>query len=368
MNWKFWQKKKEDPQLPKNPVKEWIDAIVFAVVAATFIRWLFIEAYTIPTPSMEKSLLVGDFLFVSKMHYGARTPQTPLQVPLTHQKIWGTEIPSYLDWIQLPMLRFPGFADIKNNDVIVFNYPPDEGYPVDLKTNYIKRCIAIPNDVLEIKDMQVYINGKASENPQMMQHGYYVKTKTDVRNKVFKKFDITDFNKVPSGYVVHSSKERIEELKKGLDVVEGVMLLKDEKGVESEKVFPQSRLYHWNLDYFGPLTIPAKGMTIKLDSMNLSLYESVIKKYEHLENVEINKNGKLLINGKEVSEYTFTQNYYFAMGDNRRNSLDSRIWGFIPEDHILGKGLLIWWSVDPDGDFTEIFSKIRWDRIGKLIE
>ena len=141
----------------KSKSREWADAIIFAVIAATLIRWVFLEAFTIPTPSMEKSLLVGDFLFVSKLHYGPRTPATPLQVPLTHQKIWGTNIPSYLDWINLPQFRLPGFSSVKRNDVVVFNYPPEYQYPVDLKTNYIKRCVAVPGDVIEVNDMMVYI-------------------------------------------------------------------------------------------------------------------------------------------------------------------------------------------------------------------
>ena len=172
MNWKFWEKRVEEKQEKKSPIREWWDAILFAVVAATLIRWLIMEAYTIPTPSMENSLLVGDFLFVSKFHYGTRTPRTPLQLPLTHQKIWFTEIPSYVPWIQLPTFRLPGITSVKNNDVVVFNVPRIEennygiydrstwkDYPIDLKTNYIKRCVAIGGDVLEIKNKQLFING-----------------------------------------------------------------------------------------------------------------------------------------------------------------------------------------------------------------
>ena len=205
MNWKFWVKKKKEDQPPKSKLREWGDAILFAVVAATLIRWLIMEAFTIPTPSMEKSLLVGDFLFVSKFHYGTRTPKTPLQVPLTHQKIWLTNIPSYLDWIQLPQYRLPGFTSIKRNDVVVFNVPGiaennfeefDKSkwidYPVDLKTNYIKRCVAVPGDALEIRDQQIYINGEKGENPENMQFSYVVESKSGISDRVLDKNNIDD--------------------------------------------------------------------------------------------------------------------------------------------------------------------------------
>lgn len=366
MNFKFWQKNEasEAEKPKKSALREWVDAIVFAVVAATFIRWIAIEAFTIPTPSMEKTLLSGDFLFVSKFHYGARTPQTPLQVPLTHQKIWGTDIPSYLDWIQLPAFRLPGFTDIKNGDVVVFNYPVESEYPMDLRTNYIKRCVAIGGDELEIKDSEVFINGKALDNPPMRQNGYYVKTKNQVNERIFKKLDITDLMPVPNGYLVHATDENIKKLKDN-EAVENIVLLKEEKGVSSEKVFPNSKYFDWNMDNFGPLKLPAKGMTIKLDSINVALYALMIVKYERLEKAEI-KADKLLIDGKEATEYTFKQNYYFMMGDNRKNSLDSRVWGFVPEDHVIGRGLLIWFSIDPDPS-TSFFDRIRASRIGNII-
>jgi len=183
MAFKFFSKKDQAEKKKKGPVREWVDAITFAVVAATLIRWAFMEAFTIPTSSMENSLLVGDFLFVSKINYGPRTPKTPLQIPLTHQKIWGTEIPSYLEWIQLPQYRLPGFDDVERNDVVVFNYPKED-HPVDLKTHYIKRCVAIPGDELEIRNNQVYINGELGENPERMQFRYYLFTKQAINQRV----------------------------------------------------------------------------------------------------------------------------------------------------------------------------------------
>ncbi|NBP69877.1 MAG: signal peptidase I, partial [Cytophagia bacterium] len=207
MNWQFWKKNKEEKKevQPKSKLREWVDAIAFAVVAATLIRWLIMEAYTIPTPSMEKSLLVGDFLFVSKFHYGTRTPKTPLQLPLTHQKIWFTDIPSYSKAIQLPQYRLPGISSVKRNDVVVFNVPGIEennlylpkskwiDYPVDLKTNYIKRCVAIAGDTLQIKDHEVYINNTLSEQEPGMQHDYSVYAKSQINDRILEKFDINGF-------------------------------------------------------------------------------------------------------------------------------------------------------------------------------
>jgi signal peptidase I len=352
----------------KSALREWIDAVVFAVIAATLIRWFLIEAFTIPTPSMEKSLLVGDFLFVSKFHYGARTPQTPFQIPLTHQKIWGTNIPSYLDWVKLPLFRFPGLSDVKNNDVVVFNYPPEDNYPTDLKTNYIKRCIGIGGDVIEVKDKQVYINGKAVENPPLMESSYDVQSSGVINERVFKKLDITDIYATSKGYIVQTTPEAAKKLKEGsTDVIKSITPITSERGVMSEQVFPMSEGFDWSIDNFGPLEIPKKGKTIKIDKTSLALYGRAITTYDGNKNAEI-KEGKLLIDGKEMKEYTFQQNYYFMMGDNRHNSQDSRIWGFVPEDHILGKGLLVWWSIDPEGGLGEIFSRIRWGRIGLLIK
>lgn len=354
----------KDPNAPKKGfVKEWTDAIVFAVVAATFIRWLLIEAYTIPTPSMEKSLLVGDFLFVSKFHYGARTPKTPLQVPLTHQKIWLTDIPSYLDWIQLPTVRIPGITKIKNNDVVVFNWPADDEYPTDLKTNYIKRCVAIGGDTLQIKDTQVFINGKPADNPEKMQYQYYLLTKEALNDRIFRTNDITDFFRIAEGYVVHTTPENAEKLKQ-MPFISQVIMDKRQPGVGDPQIFPNNSKVDWNLDFFGPLWIPKKGATIELTPQNVLTYESTIARYEGLENVKA-QDGKLLINGKVADTYTFNQNYYFMMGDNRHNSLDSRFWGFVPEDHVVGKALLIWMSRDKDGSFL---SAIRWRRLFNLID
>lgn len=369
---KFVGKVTELPKIIKTTTREWADAIGFAVIAASFIRWSLFEAFTIPTSSMEKSLLVGDFLFVSKIHYGPRSPKTPLQVPLTHQKIWGTEIPSYLTWLELPQYRFPGFTTVKNNDVVVFNYPDDNEYPTDLKTNYIKRCVAIGGDTLQIKDLQLYINGEKAENPAEMQYRYILITEK-IENVVdfnmymgdlFKRNKITEFQQVPEGFFVWTTKETADKLKT-FNYIKQVILLPKPAGEGDERVYPNSSLYKWNEDNFGPLVVPKKGMTIPVNQKNLIHYEKVIVKYEGNKDVKIEDN-KLFIDGKELTSYTFKQNYYFMMGDNRHNSLDSRFWGFVPEDHIVGKAAMIWLSLDKTtGKLKDL---IRFERIFNLIK
>lgn len=349
---------------PKNisKTREWTDAIIFAVVAATFIRWIAIEAFTIPTPSMEKSLLVGDFLFVSKLHYGPRTPKTPLQVPLTHQKIWGTEIPSYLDWIQLPQFRIPGFSDIENNDVVVFNYPRELEYPTDLRTNYIKRCIGIPGDTIEVKNKQAYINGEATENPPKMQFKFRLQSKNAINRRTFRKYDVTDIMNGINGFDIHTMPSTAETLKQQ-SFVQNINEVKRADGLANPYIYPSHPSIDWNEDFYGPLYIPAEGDKMKVDQDFLIRYGLVVRDYEGHENVLI-QGGKLFIENEEITEYTFQQNYYFMMGDNRHNSEDSRYWGFVPEDHVVGKALFIWLSLDPEGGLLD---KVRWSRLFSLI-
>ncbi len=356
----FFKKKKSDK--PKSKIKEWTDAIVFAVIAATIIRWLIMEAFTIPTPSMEKSLLVGDFLFVSKMHYGARTVATPLQVPLTHQYIWGTKIPSYLDWIKLPQYRLPGFSSVKRNDVVVFNHPTELEYPVDLKTNYIKRCVGVAGDKIEVKNMQVYINDASVDNPAEMQFKYFIQTSENLNQRIFDKYDITEVYQMGSGYLVFTEPKTAEALEK-LPFITSVTIAKSEEGQAESRIYPDASRYPWNTDFWGPMVIPAEGMTIDINEETLTKYGYVIQFYEGNEIVDI-ANGTLTINGEPFSSYTFKQDYYFMMGDNRHNSLDSRFWGFVPADHIVGKALFIWMSINPNGGFTDT---IRWSRLFNFI-
>ena len=369
MKFDFFKKKQVDQaenqeKQPKSAVREWTDAIVFAVIAATIIRWLFLEAFTIPTPSMEKSLLVGDFLFVSKIHYGPRTPATPLQVPLTHQKIWWTDIPSYLNWIQLPQYRLPGFTKVKQNDVVVFNHPPELQYPVDLKTNYIKRCVGLPGDTLSVVDTQVYINSKPIDNPPKMEFSHLIITNQQIKERVFKEYDVTDVTRDNLGYVAMMTDETAKKFGEQ-NFIQKIEPIKRTREQVNPRVYPQNTaLFPWNEDFYGPLWIPSKGATIDLNEKNIALYYDVIKNYEHNDTVRL-ENGKVWVDLVEVSTYTFKQNYYFMMGDNRHNSEDSRFWGFVPEDHIVGKAFFIWLSLDKNPE--SFFKKVRWNRLLNLI-
>ena len=326
------------------------------------------EAYVIPTPSMERSLLVGDFLFVSKINYGPRTPKTPLQIPLTHAKIWGTEAQSYMDWLELPQLRLPSLDKVRRNDVVVFNYPPEFEHPKDLRTHYIKRCVAIPGDVLEIKKGQVYIDGVVQENPDLMQFKYFVETDQVIRDRIFRDYNIWEFRPFATsadsrGYIVMTTGEVAKELEK-LEFIKSVEPIFVEQDFVESRIFPDSRYFPWNGDFYGPLEIPGVGTTIDVSEESLAKYGSTIEDYEELDDVEI-KDNQLLIDGKAVSQYTFRKDYYFMMGDNRHNSEDSRYWGFVPADFVVGEASFIWMSFDDSGS---LFSKIRWNRLFNGIE
>lgn len=340
---------------------------------------------------MENSLLVGDYLFVSRLHYGTTTPITPLQVPLTHQTIWGTQIPSYLDWIQLPQFRLPGFTDVKNGDVVVFNLPvehpdtyqkysnvlPDlHPHPVDLRSNYIKRCVGIPGDQLEVKAGQVVINGVPAANPPGMQQEYFLSATTQVNEEnVFRRNGVVDYapftesfgDTIASndefGYIIKTTDETVEKLK-AYDFVKRIQPILLDKGLKEPYLFPNSDQLDWNKDNYGPILVPKKGATITLNAGNVALYADVIKSDEGNAGITI-ENGKILQNGKALERYTFRQDYYFMMGDNRHNSADSRYWGFVPKDHIVGKAVFVWMSIDPDP--TSFFQKIRWERVFRII-
>ncbi len=294
---------KETPKKQKSAFREWLDSVAFAVVAATLIRFFVFEAYTIPTPSMEGSLMVGDFLFVSKLHYGVRTPKTPLQLPLTHQKIWFTNIPSYLSWLDLPIYRLPGFSSVKQGDAVVFNVPnfeEDGDAPVDLRTFYVKRCVATPGDVLEVRDQQVIVNGKAMENPVRMQHPVFMKTKENLDEKFFEEYGIRnspdasydsadwlplaepDSQNVLWGYKMNTSKAMVDEIQAlAFPKTFDKDLFKDPKGVTFIDIFPHdTTLFKWNRDFYGPLKVPAKGLTVPMTPANVALYGEAIQKYE----------------------------------------------------------------------------------------
>ncbi len=361
---------------PKSKFIEWRDSIVFAVVVATLFRWSFVEAFVVPTPSMENTILVGDYLFVSKFYYGARTPRTPLQLPLTHQKIWGTEIPSYVDWIQLPSFRLPGLRSVERGEPVVFNVPPlmlNDGIarPVDLKTYYVKRCVAIGGDRFEIRNKQIIVNGTPLARPENMKFSYLISSRSEIHQRHLDKLGLSadDFyylGRAANEKVIYRmllTEKQVEEIQ-SLPFIDAVKEDYTTHDGPDENIFPSIKNTSWNGDNFGPLVIPEKGLTIDINDETLGTYGEIIRDYEGHENVSVG-DGALVINGVKLSSYTFKQDYYFMMGDNRHNSLDSRYWGFVPEDHILGKPLFRWMSINSEAD---LLHKIRWNRIFTLVE
>ena len=378
---------KPKPSRPAKPQKsglrEWADSLVFAVVAATIIRFFTFTAFAIPTPSMEGNLMVGDYLFVSKLHYGALTPKTPLQIPLTHQTIWGTNLPSYSSALQLPSFRLPGFSTVKNGDVVVFNYPPRQpgkpDHPADLRTNYIKRCIGIPGDVVSVRQGEVFVNGRPFPKSPHQQTTYFIQTTEVLNDRFFRKYGIAnDFNSAEGpfvnwqpveraneatgqpelvGYQVHTTEAVANELKK-LEWVNGVEPLILPPNQPDPGIYGGST-FAWNIDHFGPLTVPKAGMTIPINRQTLALYGPLIERHEgHPAGTVAVTPTTLRIGGRAVTSYAFRQNYYFMMGDNRHNSEDSRVWGFVPEDHIVGKAVLVWMSLNPTApNWWEV---VRW--------
>ena len=410
---------------PKTGIGEWISSIIFAVILATIVHTYFIQPYIIPTGSLEKSLLVGDFLFVSKFHYGARVPQTAVSFPMVHDTIIGTGIRSYLKKPQIPYLRIPGFQKIKRNEIVTFSWPADtvrqffvkeKGVkkPIDKKSNYVKRCVAIPSDTLEIKNGIIFINGKKSIMPyrakpifnysvynqngistsKLSSSGIKIQRKFRVKDITQQKLNqmrpyilrlmdnnpnnftiITDFKGIP--YDVRSSGRIVmtEITEKEMDVFlteQEAEILKKSRLVDSitrnfnkiksynTQFFPNDIRFNWNEDNFGPIIIPKKGEKIKLNSINLPIYKKLIRDYE--KNSLDLKNGSIFINNIKTEQYIFKQNYYWMMGDNRYKSEDSRSWGFVPEDHIVGKPIFIWMSIEGINDGFKNW-KIRWNRV-----
>jgi signal peptidase I len=325
---------------------------------------------------MEDSALVGDFLFVSKFHYGTRTTSAPLQVPLTHQKIWGTDIPSYVDWIELPTYRFPGISEVKKGDVVVFNVPAiqmNEGveHPITLKNNYVKRCVAVAGDRIEIREREVYVNGELLARPANMKWSYLVVASEQISKKNLWRLglDSDDYfflglnSDSKAMYRMLLTEAQLSNIR-GVNYIESASLDRYQSDGPESDIFPSSTYSRWNGNNYGPLVIPKEGMTIAVNDTTMGLYGETIRLYEHHKNT-VADNGRLIIDGKEYKEYTFKQDYYFMMGDNRNNSADSRYWGFVPHDHIVGKALFVWMSIDQEADF---FHKVRWSRLFSRIK
>lgn len=389
------------PEIKKTVVREWVDAILFAVIAATIIRMFWFEAYTIPTSSMEKSLLVGDFLFVSKIAYGPKIPNTPIAFPFVHHTMPLSQTrKSYVEWIKLPYYRFPGLTEVKRGDNVVFNYPDgdtvalriqNQSYyalvrdygrqrvwkdklnfgdivarPVDKRENYIKRCVALPGDTLEIINQVVYVNGIEQKDPEGTQFKYHVKT-TGARlsSRLLERLDITEnvLMTGPGYYELTLTEAAASELSKNPEVLEVQKVIFPE-GQRQHFIFPFDERYPWNVDNFGPLYMPKAGDSVKLSIDNISIYERIITAYE-LNELEV-RNRQIFINGEEAEYYTFKLDYYWLMGDNRHNSADSRFWGFVPNDHVVGKAVFVWLSLDPNKPLG--IGKVRWNKIFRTVK
>ncbi len=356
----------KENKVKKTGGREWADAIFFALVAATLIRTFNIEAYKIPSQSMEGTLLAGDFLLVSKMHYGARIPMTPIAFPLGHQTFPLTDIKCYLDKPSLPYKRLPGFQKVERGDAVVFNFPMEDDRPIDKKTNYIKRCIGLPGESISIDHGQVYIDGKKMNNPDHLQFMYHVITdQRGLNYEGLKKLDIQEVEIIQGSsneFVMFLEEKQAECISKMAGIAHVQKRLTDPGQSQNVMgIFPEDKTagYQWTVDFFGPLLIPKKELTIQLSDKNISLYRRAIQVYESNQ-VDV-RSGQIYINGQLADSYTFKMDYYFMMGDNRHNSEDSRFWGFVPENHIVGKAWTVWMCMQPAVGF-------RFDRILKSIQ
>lgn len=367
MKWtRLFNKKTESVKPKKSKPREWFDALLFAVIASTIIKGLLFSAYAIPSGSMEGTLLTGDYLFVGKLSYGPRMPMTPVSIPFLESRITGSKIKTYWDGIKLPYFRLPGLSSVKSGDVVVFNYPPEakDDIPVDMRTHYIKRCIGTPGDIVTILNGEVYVNGQLMHPAPEGQTSYMVKTDagTDINPSFLEDLRIEIRQQFSDGsYEMIIPVKSYTRLKNCSGIVSITPMI-EPKGKYDATIFPHDPLFKWNNDNFGPLTIPKKGWTIRLNEATMALYGQTIALYEH--NSVVNKDGNILIDGKKADYYTFKMGYYWMMGDNRHNSEDSRFWGFVPEDHIVGKAMITWMSKDSLGTGV---NKIRWNRLLKPI-
>jgi len=423
IKWQWWK----ESEGPVKWVMSWVDALVFALVAVYFINLFFFQNYVIPSSSLEKSLLTGDYLFVSKVSYGPRIPETPLTMPLTQHTMPLFECKSYIEWPHWDYRRVKGLGKVQLNDIVVFNFPAGDticsapqyqaydyyqmcyqiGYqlypqrpdpdsltqeqlpryfnaiyqagkqaieqnqqeygvidtrPTDRRENYVKRCVGLPGQTLQIKDHIIYLDGKANKEPDNVQYTYHVKLKDRLNDDIMQELGITmeDLMSLNTQGYMPLTNYAVQELRKRTDLVESITLNRDSSELD---IYPLNGNMHWTRDNYGPIWIPKKGESIDLTLKNLPIYERPIRTYEG-NKLEV-KNGKIYINDQETTKYTFKMDYYWMQGDNRHNSLDSRYWGFVPEDHIVGKPIFIWWSSDPD---RHGFSGIRWNRLFRFVD
>jgi len=422
INWTWWK----DAETPTRVLMSWVDAIVFALVAVYFINLFFFQNYVIPSSSLEKSLLTGDYLFVSKMSYGPRIPETPLSMPLVQNRLPVVGCKSYIPWPHWDYRRAKGFGKVELNDIVVFNFPAGDtcctaaeyapmdyyamayaygrqlypaenldsltasqryatferiyatgreyirsnqatfgtltSYPTDRKENYVKRCVGLPGQTLEIRDRIVYLDGKKNKEPDNVQYTYRLKLKYNMPLDLIDELDITmeDLGSLNAYGVIPLTQHSADVLSKRTDFVESIELVTQ---ATDEDTYPLNGNLHWTRDNYGPIWIPQKGKTVTLSMDNIAIYERPIKVYERNE-LKV-KDGKIFINGKETTQYTFKMDYYWMMGDNRHNSLDSRYWGFVPEDHVVGKPIFIWWSTDKDRSGLK---GIRWHRLFRMVD
>jgi signal peptidase I len=399
VKWAFWKKNYKEGE-KHNVWLDWLDAIIFAVIVVTFINMFFVQSYMIPTSSMEKTLMTGDYLFVGKVAYGPKIAQRPLSIPFTHNTIMGHK--SYSDLIKIPYRRLAGLSDVERDDKVVFGFPhgdtvlrsaPSDDYythvrlngreytqkmygpitvrPVDKKDNYVKRCVAIAGDTLEVINGKVYVNGNPQENYSGIQNTYKVITNgSAINTKLLKNLNINPeeywFDATLPGYANMPLNEDVVEkiLKIGnvVEVSQNIDVYPPDYPDSPLMIFPFDKNFKWTRDNYGPLYIPAKDATVDINISNLPLYERIITSYEN-NDLEVSGNT-IKINGEVANSYTFKQDYYFMMGDNRHNSLDSRYWGFVPEDHIVGKPRVIWFSSDKNKPFPR---NIRWKRLFKFV-